>query len=185
MRAVQQGQQVAGGGAERARGVVAAGLVPAIGDEPGNGHHVVAVAVKRAVVAGQDEPPGARAASGSLLVAVAAYAEGVENRLNVARVVNHVGHVGNRLDATWRAAQSGELHVRGAGRLGALTKVTPNTGVPERSNRLDWRGRRPRAGCRSASFRGPSRRGAGSRACRSAGALARASLPATHKASRA
>src|ERR1035441_1105532 len=71
MRSVQQSQEPAGGGAKRARGVVAFWLVAAIGDQPGDGQHVVTVTVQRAVVAGEDEPPGARPAGSGLLVAVA------------------------------------------------------------------------------------------------------------------
>jgi hypothetical protein len=44
------------------------------------------MAVYRAVVAGENEPPGARAAGGVFLVAVAAHAQGVEDGLDVAGI---------------------------------------------------------------------------------------------------
>ena len=49
------------------------------------------------------------------------------------------------------------------------TRAIPSTDVPPRSNRREWRGANPRAGCRNASSRGPSRPGAGSQPYRSAG----------------
>src|ERR1019366_2399842 len=128
MRSVQQGQEAAGGGAERARGVVAFGLVAALGDQPSDGQHVVAVTVQRAVVAGQDEPPGARPAGSGLLVAVTTCAERVEHRLDVTRKVNYLGHTGNGLDPARWTAHRRERHGRGPGRLGALLVAADATG---------------------------------------------------------
>src|ERR1039458_7022265 len=128
MRSVQQGQEGAGGRAERARGVVAFGLVATIGDQPSDGQHVVAVTIQRAVVAGQDEPPGARAAGSGFLVAVTAYAERVEHWLDVTRKVNSLGHTGNGLDPARRTEDCRERHGRGPGRLGALLVAADATG---------------------------------------------------------
>ena len=66
MRAVEQRQHPAGRGAELARLVIAAGLVASVGEQPGDGEHVVAVAEHRAAVAGQEQaarPAGRRARS--------------------------------------------------------------------------------------------------------------------------
>src|ERR1035441_10675187 len=128
MRSVQQGQEAAGGGAERAWGVVAFGLVATVGDQARDGQHVITLAVQRPVVTGEDEPPGAWATGSGLLVAVTAYAERVEYWLDVTREVNHLGHAGNGLDPARRTTHCREWHGRGPGCLGALLVAADATG---------------------------------------------------------
>ena len=86
------------------RSIIAPGLIAAVGEEPGDRQHVIAVAIDRSVVAAEDQMPGARSARGRPLVAVAAHAKFIENRLNVARVVDDVGNAADRLDLAGRTS---------------------------------------------------------------------------------
>lgn len=70
VRVVEQFEQATGATTEGFWGVVTFGLIAAIGEQPSDGEHVVAMTVDWAVVTGEKETAGAGAAAGGLLVTV-------------------------------------------------------------------------------------------------------------------
>ena len=78
-------------------------LVPAIGDQLRLHHRPVALREQRRVVAGQIDPPFVT------IRVVARNAVPVENRLDVAREVEHIGASGDRLDPARRTPQGQQI----------------------------------------------------------------------------
>jgi hypothetical protein len=56
------------------------------------------------MIAGEDEPAGARASGVGLLVAVAVNAQGIQNGLDIAREIEDLGNVRDRGDGARRSS---------------------------------------------------------------------------------
>ena len=92
--------QRAGGRANHAGPIVAHGLVPPVDELLADRKRDVRMVEHRPAVAGEDHSAAAGPALVRLAIVVAPHAVPVEDRLNVAREVQHVRHAGDRRDGT-------------------------------------------------------------------------------------